>query len=180
MKRSIRPMEISDLDLMIDYFLQADREFLRGMGVEPSKLPSSEKWHQLLEEDFQQPRELKKFYYLIWEIDNRPVGHSNINKITFRQEAYMHLHIWQKGQRKQGNGTCFVQESISHYFEKFQLQNIFCEPYSLNKSPNKTLPKAGFKFIKTYEPEIGWINFRQLVNRWVISKEQWLQKSSHL
>ena len=174
MKRSIRPMEITDLDLMIDYFLQADHKFLRAMGVEPSKLPSHEKWHQLLEKDFQQPIEEKQFYYLIWEIDNQPVGHSNINKITFGQEAYMHLHIWQKDLRKQGNGTYFVQESIGHYFEKFHLQNLFCEPYSLNKAPNKTLPKAGFEFIKTYEPEIGWINFRQLVNRWAMSKEKFL------
>ena len=122
----------------------------------------------------------KQFYYVIWEIDNQPVGHSNLNKITFGQEAYMHLHVWQKHLRQQGNGTYFVQESIGHYFEKFHLQNLFCEPYSLNKAPNKTLPKAGFELIKTYEPEIGWINFRQLVNRWEISKEQWLQKSSYL
>ena len=176
MKRTIRPMKITDLDLMINYFLKSDREFLRGMGIEPRKLPSSEKWHQLLEQDFQQPLDKKQFYYVLWEIDNQPVGHSNINKITFGQEAYMHLHVWQKDLRKQGNGTYFIQESIDHYFEKFKLKKLFCEPYYLNEAPNKTLPKAGFEFIKTYEPEIGWINFRQLVNRWVISKEQWLHK----
>ena len=172
MKRTIRPMKIADLDLMINYFLKSDRGFLRGMGIEPSKLLSSEKWHQILEQDFQQPLDKKQFYYVLWEIDNQPVGHSNINKITFGQEAYMHLHVWQKDLRKQGNGTYFIQESIDHYFEKFKLKKLFCEPYYLNEAPNKTLPKAGFEFIKTYEPEIGWINFRQLVNRWGISKEQ--------
>ena len=89
----------------------------------------------------------------------------------------MHLHIWQPTLRQQGNGTYFVKQSVAHYFEKFHLKNLFCEPYALNQSPNKTLPKAGFEFIKTYEPEIGWINFRQSVNRWGISQEQCLKRS---
>ncbi|NEO14915.1 MULTISPECIES: GNAT family protein [unclassified Moorena] len=180
MKRSIREFEASDIDLMIHYFLNADHEFLRGMGVEPSKLPNSDKWRQILLEDFERPVEHSRLYYLIWEIDDTPVGHSNLNKIIYAQEAFMHLHLWQPEKRRSGNGTYFINESIYCYFTKFHLQNLFCEPYALNPAPNKTLPKAGFELVKTYETTPGLINFNQTVNRWILTKEKWLQKSQQL
>ncbi|MEM7345033.1 MAG: GNAT family protein, partial [Chloroflexota bacterium] len=127
--------------------------------------------------DFEQPLAQKKFYYVLWELDQAPIGHSNINKIVYGQEAYMHLHLWHSQKRKGGHGTFFIQESINRYFELFHLQNLFCEPYALNPAPNKTLAKAGFELLKTYETTPGWINFNQPVNRWVLTKETWLQAS---
>lgn len=177
MKRNIRDCEIPDVDLIINYFLQADHTFLKGMGIEPSKLPHINEWRQILFDDFEPPIDHKKFYYIIWEVDNVPVGHSNINKIIYGQEAYMHLHLWQPEKRKNGNGTFFIQESISCYFEKFDLQTLFCEPYALNPAPNRTLPKIGFDLIKTYETIPGWICFNQPVNRWGLTKEKWLQNA---
>ena len=67
--------------------------FLEGMGVEPSKLPQADDWNRMLLEDFSLPIQDKKFYYVLWELNHQPVGHSNINKIIFGQEAYMHLHL---------------------------------------------------------------------------------------
>lgn len=147
------------------------------MGVEASKLPRVDEWRQILLEDFERPLEDRNFYYVIWEIDGIPVGHSNINKIVYGQEAYVHLHLWRPERRRNGNGTFFIQESISCYFEKFRLQKLFCEPYALNPAPNRTLPKVGFELVKTYETTPGWINFYQPVNRWVLTQEKWWQNS---
>lgn len=130
MNRTVRAFEVADIDMMINYFLQADEAFLRGMGVDPGKLPSARDWRQLLLEDFGRPIEHRTFYYVLWQVDDVPVGHSNINKIRYGQEAYMHLHLWQPEQRRQGNGTFFVQASIGHYFEHFRLQTLYCEAES--------------------------------------------------
>ena len=161
---------------MVNYFLDADHAYLRGMGVDPGKLPTAKKWRQILLEDFVRPIEDKRFYYVIWELDDVPVGHSNLNKINYAQEAFMHLHLWQSQNRHTGHGTQFIQQSLACYFEKFHLQRLFCEPYALNSSPNRALPKAGFEFVKTHEPEPGWINFQHPVNRWVITQDMWLQR----
>ncbi len=177
LKQSIREFEAADVDFMINYFLQADPAFLELMGVEPGKLPRADAWRRIVLEDLERPLEHRKFYYLLWQIDGAPVGQSNINKIVYGKEAYMHLHLWGQEQRQRGHGTYFIRKSISRYFEKFQLQNLYCEPYALNQAPNKTLPKAGFEFIETYETTPGWINFKQRVNRWVLSREKWLQQS---
>ena len=173
MKRRIRDFEIHDIDLIINYFLRADHLFLKGMGVDPNKLPHPEEWRQTLLEDFERSLAQKNFYYVIWEADDNPVGHSNINKIIYGKEAYMHLHLWKPEQRRTGNWTFFVQESISRYFETYHLRRLFCEPYALNPAPNKTLRKVGFELVRSYETTPGWISFEQPVNRWVLTRERW-------
>ena len=180
MKRQIREFEVDDIDVMISYYLNADHAFLRGMGVEPSKLPSLDEWRRILLEDFDRPIEQRHFYYLIWEIDDVSVGHSNINKIVYGEEAFMHLHVWRPEHRRSGHGRYFLEESIACYFKIFHLQNLFCEPYAHNPAPNKTLPTVGFEFVKTYGITPGWINFQQSVNRWVLTREVWLGRSQSM
>ncbi|NEQ50872.1 MAG: GNAT family N-acetyltransferase [Leptolyngbya sp. SIO3F4] len=174
MNRTTREFDINDIDLMIAYFLQADQSSLKAMGVDPLKLPNANDWKTLLKEDLKQPIAKKQFYYILWELDHHPVGHSNINKIIFGQEAYMHLHLWKPQTRQSGHGTYFIYQSIRKYFATFNLDYLFCEPYAMNPAPNKTLDKIGFEFVTTYETTPGWINFQQPVNRWVLSKEKWL------
>jgi RimJ/RimL family protein N-acetyltransferase len=167
-------MGIDDVDLIINYFLQADDGFLRGMGVDPDKLPSRNTWRKLLLEDLVRPIPRKNFYYLIWELDGSPVGHSNLNKIVFGNDAYMHLHIWEPGTRRHGNGTYFIRECLSGFFKKFDLQNLYCEPNAMNPAPNRTLAGIGFELVKQHDTSPGWINFFQTVNLWILSKENWL------
>jgi len=41
MNISVRAMKRSDIVLIVDYFINADSEFLKGMGAEKSKLPNN-------------------------------------------------------------------------------------------------------------------------------------------
>ena len=83
----------------------------------------------------------------------------------------MHLHLWQTDVRQKGLGTAFVKMTLPYFFEHLQLQKIYCEPYSGNPAPNKTLEKVGFRFVKTYTTTPGWINFEQPVNLWEIGRD---------
>jgi RimJ/RimL family protein N-acetyltransferase len=105
--------------------------------------------------------EEKKSYCIIWLVDDTPVGHSNINKIVFGEEAFMHLHIWDNTIRKKGFGTEMVKRTLPYFFNNYKLRNLYCEPYALNAAPNKTLEKVGFEFVKQYTTTPGWINFEQ-------------------
>ncbi len=177
MKRKIREMGVEDVDLIINYFLQSDHGFLREMGVDPKKLPPKHEWRRLILEDLERPLQNKKFYYLIWELNDSPVGHSNINKIVYGKEAYMHFHLWDPMKRQRGSGQHFIRECISRYFGKFDLQNLFCEPYAENPGPNRTLARVDFEFVNKYDTTPGWINFHQTVNRWALTRERWLKIS---
>ena len=169
MNRIVREMTKDDVDSIIDYFLNADMEYLNGRGVDINKLPSKLDWTKIILTEFEKKFEYKKLYYLIWEIEGMPVGHSHINDIIFGQEAFMHLHLWNSDNRQKGNGSYFVNKSLPYYFQNFKLQTLFCQPYSLNPAPNKTLEKVGFIFMKKYETVPTPINFRQYVNLWKLN-----------
>jgi RimJ/RimL family protein N-acetyltransferase len=105
-------------------------------------------------------------------LDNKAIGHSNINKIIFGGEAYMHLHVWDESRRKKGMGHTFLKKTLPYYFNAFHLKALYCEPYAFNPAPNKALEKSGFDFIKSYDTIPGWINLYQTVNRWCLTEEK--------
>jgi RimJ/RimL family protein N-acetyltransferase len=170
---SAREANEDDYESIVDYFLKADPEFYKSMGVDPLKLPKREDWLKLLSDNHKKPVQDKTLFYVIWQADGTPLGHSNINKIVFGEEAYMHLHMWRREKRQKGMGLEFVKLSIPYYFTKFNLKKLYCEPYALNTAPNKTLKKIGFSFIEAYETTPGWISFHQPVKRWCMDSEQY-------
>jgi RimJ/RimL family protein N-acetyltransferase len=169
MHLSVREIEEADFDLVADYWLHSDAEFMKGMGVDISKIPRREEWHEMLGQQVKQSYTEKQSYCLVWLLDDIPVGHSNINKIVFGDLAYMHLHLWNSKHRRSGYGTRFVKLCLPLFFRNMQLKTIFSEPAAFNSGPNKTLEKAGFQFIKKYTCTPGWINTEQEVNLWKIS-----------
>ncbi len=176
MKISVREMKENDIEQIVEYFTKATPEFLLGMGVDPNKLPSKKKWIGILQRDLRKKNNEKENYYIIWQIGEQSNGHSKINKIKFAKEAYMHLHLWRKDNRQRGIGLQLLKETLPFYFRNFKLQELICEPYSLNPAANKTLVKVGFEFIKEYEATPGWINFHQKVNRYVMTKDRFEEK----
>lgn len=170
---SVRELTETDLNLITDYWLNANDAFLRGMGVDTTKMPTREEWIKILAEQLSQSFEEKKSYCIIWQADDKPVGHSNVNKIKFGQEAYMHLHLWNTDVRQKGIGTQLVKMTLPLFFENLKLQKLYCEPYSLNKAPNKVVEKAGFTFVKELITTPGWLNFEQPVNLWELTHDNY-------
>ena len=163
----IRPVStVEEYRTIVDYFLQAKEEYLRGMGVEPARLLDRGAWLQKLEADHQRPDPEKETCFVIWEVDEVAAGHSNINKIRYGDEAFIHLHLWQPDLRKRGTGRELFRQSAEHFLERFRLKRLICEPFAGNPAPNRVVPRAGFRFIRCYRREAGGINFEQEVNRY--------------
>ncbi|MCF8245970.1 MAG: GNAT family N-acetyltransferase [Saprospiraceae bacterium] len=169
-KLSVREISSGDIDAIANYWLNADADYLRGMGAEKTKLPSREQWHQMLSAQLAEGYPEKQAYAIIWELNGQPIGHSNVNKIVFGEEAYLHLHLWHPAHRKGGHGLAFLKMTIPFFFKNMQLKRLYCEPFALNPAPNRTLPKLGFSFVKNYVTTPGSINFEQEVNLWVLEK----------
>jgi RimJ/RimL family protein N-acetyltransferase len=172
---SVREMIKEDIGLITQYWLTAENSFLTGMGVDLGKMPGKEGWIKMLGEQLSQSYKEKKSYCIIWLEDNKPVGHSNVSKILFGETAYMHLHLWYPVTRKKGCGTMFVKSTLPFFFENLKLKKVCCEPYSLNPAPNKTLARAGFRFVKEYSTIPGWLNFEQTVNLWEMSYDDFIK-----
>ena len=170
MKITVREFIAADIEKIVGYFIDADSDFLKGMGAEKNKLPKREKWIQNLQSELLKPYKKKEYYYIVWLLDGKPVGHSNVNHILFGESATMHLHLWETKIRKRGLGLKFLKLTIPFFFEKLELKKLICEPFSENIAPNKTLKKLGFNLIRTYKTKPGPINFFQTVNRYELKK----------
>ena len=169
---SVRELQEKDIEQLTNYWLNSSDAFLTGMGVDLTKMPAREQWAEMLGGQLKQHYNEKKSYGIIWLLDGQPIGHSNVNKIIFGEEAYMHLHIWDEEIRKKGLGNAYIKMTIPYFFENLQLKKLCCEPYALNEAPNRTLAKAGFSFVSEYITTPGWLNFEQPVKLWEMSAER--------
>lgn len=169
---SVREIQEDDIDFIIRYWLKSDDAHLVGMGVDLAKVPSEEDWRKMLPTQLSQTYKEKQSYCIIWQADGKPIGHSNINKIIFGEEAYMHLHLWNSDGRKKGMGTQLVKMTLPYFFKNMELKKLYCEPYALNPAPNKTLEKVGFDFVKEHITIPGSFNFEQPAKLWELSLEK--------
>jgi ribosomal-protein-alanine N-acetyltransferase len=170
---STREITAEHIQYLVDYWTKSDPVFMQSMGVDLLKIPSRNEITDMLVRQLSQTYEEKQSYAIIWLIDGKPSGHSNINKVIFGNEASMHLHLWNKPERKKGMGLDFVRMTLPYYFNNFNLMKLYCEPYALNEAPNRTLEKLGFDFVKRYRTIPGYLNFEQEVNRWELSIEKY-------
>lgn len=170
---SVREIQEKYIESISDYFLNADEAFLINMGVDVNKLPNRNEWRNMLSIQLSQSYQEKNSYCIIWLVDDVAIGHSNVNKIIFGAEAYMHLHLWKPGARQKGLGTTLVKKTLPYFFNNLKLKKLYCEPNAFNTAPNKTLEKVGFDFIKTHVTTPGWLNFEQPVNLWEMSRDKY-------
>jgi RimJ/RimL family protein N-acetyltransferase len=161
----------SDYERVVDYFLRADEAFLTAMGVDKSRLPARETWLSALLPDLTRVDSQKQAFYLGWDDDGTPVGHCNVNRLIYGEQAYVHLHLWDPSIRSAGLGAEFLRRSVRIFFQRLALQRLYCEPYAYNPAPNRVLVKVGFRFTEKYRTTPGVINFEQEVNRYVIDRE---------
>ena len=162
-------MQQEDVVLIVDYWHNSSDEHLIGMGVDLDKLPGRDDMMQGISTQLGQSFEEKNAYALIWELNGKPVGHCNINEITFGSQANMHLHIWEKDNRRLGYGIEWVRMSLPFYLTNFELQTLICEPMRSNPGPNRLLKKLGFIHEKDYVTIPGSHCFEQEVSRWTLS-----------
>jgi RimJ/RimL family protein N-acetyltransferase len=170
MALTVREMADIETDLIVDYFLNSTPEHLEMLGVDPSRLPPAASWRERLRRECALPVEQRGVVLVIWLSDGRPVGFSTSDKINFGEQANMHLHVAAPERRHQGIGAECVRRSVDLYFDRLKLKRLFCEPNAFNVAPNRTLQKAGFKYLKTHMTVPGPLNYHQAVTRWVIER----------
>ncbi len=167
----IRPVsKPAEYEPIVDYFLGAKEGYLRGMGVDPARLLGRAEWLAKLAADLLRPDRDKEACFVFWEVDGAPAGHSNVNKLRYGDEAFIHLHLWQPDLRRQGRGTALFRQSAAYFMDRFELRRLVCEPFAGNPAPNRAVPRAGFRFIRCYRRPEGGINFEQEVNRYELER----------
>ncbi len=166
----VRDMALDETELVIRYFHDAEPEHLEQLGVDPSRLPVPDNWRHFFRHEYALPIEHRTALLVLWLSDDAPIGFSTADKIAYGEQAHMHLHVIDPVQRGQGIGTECVRQSAKAYFDRLAIKRLFCEPNAFNVAPNRTLQKAGFKYLKTHRTVPGPLNYHQAVNRWVLER----------
>jgi RimJ/RimL family protein N-acetyltransferase len=170
-----REIEPRDVPLAADYWLKYPAAYYIAMGVDMAKLPSREIFEAAILKSIATPLEQRGGLSTVWEVDGVASGHCAVNKLVPGECASMHLHLWNSEIRMKGLGTQLVKLSLNIFFEKLNLKYIYCEPHSENLSPNRTLGRVGFHLVKQYTPEAGPISYQHEVNRWEMTRAQWME-----
>ena len=166
MTTDVREMTLAETELIISYFHDATPEYLEMLGVDPTRLPRPPTWREYFKQEYSLALDRRAGYFVLWLSDAQPVGFSSCDKIVRGEHAGMHLHVSQPGMRRRGIGVDCVRRSVEIYVDTFGLKRVFCEPNAFNIGPNRTLQKAGFKYLKTYMTVPDPLNFHQAVTRW--------------
>ena len=170
MQLTVREMRVEEADLIVDYFHNSTPEHLETLGVDPTRRASPEACRDRYRREYALPINQRATLLVIWLSNDRPIGFSTSDKIVYGDRANMHLHIVNADNRRSGVGAACVRNSVDIYFERLKLKRLFCEPNAFNVAPNRTLQKAGFKYVKTHMTVPGPLNYHQAVTRWVIEQ----------
>lgn len=165
---SIRSLQEEDIPNIVDYWFKNTDEDLVRMGVAKTKLISEIEFTQSLETVFHTPLEKARSHYMIWLIDDKPVGYNALKDIVRNEIAHMHLHMWNADYRRKGYGAKLFCMAAVEFYRMFHLKMILCEPRSSNPMPNKMLTKIGFKKWKTYMSTSSELSETCEVNSYII------------
>ena len=64
----------------------------------------------------------------------------------------------------------FVRRSAELYFSRLELERLYCQPNAFNVAPNRTLQKAGFRYVQTFIDQPHPMNSRQALTRSVMER----------
>ena len=170
MDLNVREMRLEETSFVIDYFKSSTPEHFEMLGVDPTRLPPKEVWVSSFKSQYRLPIAERGGFFVIWLMDEQPIGFSSCDKIIFGEQAHMHLHVTEPTKRQQGIGAQCVRLSVEIYFRTLELKRLFCEPNAFNIGPNRTLQRAGFKYMKTHMTVPGPLTFHQAVNRWIFEQ----------
>jgi len=137
-----------DVPRVVSYVVDSSPEDRKRLGV--ANVPAREALTESLLEACTVPQEFARSSYLIWKVDDRPVGFSSLKGIVPGEHGGMHLHMWETELRGRGFGAILFCRSAVEFHDRFRLRSIVCEPRAANPAPNRMLRKIGFPLVQTY------------------------------
>jgi len=146
---NVRETRLAEVGTRIDYFHDSSDEHLRMLGVDRALLPTRGDWQAFYEEDFARP----DCSSCLWmtaphAVRSRPV----------------HVPVGRAVHARPGTGPHMCGPA-SRRMRRLEQRMDHKER---STAPNRTLQRAGFRFLFTHETTPSPINFPQLATRWVL------------
>ncbi len=151
-KLHIRPMRPEDIVPLNQYWEAATADDLERLGE--LNRPDSKATKAFLEAfcATELDPESAEEDLRIWCLDETPIGYSTLKSIRYGVDAQIHLHVWDKTQRRKGYSSFLFCQTALDFISVFALKRLYCQPNATNPMPNAMLKKIGF-------PELPRVRF---------------------
>lgn len=162
-----RELKAEDIPLIAGYWASLTSSDIKRMYIDETKLSSKEELSARLVKLLDIPPAERPADPLIWEVNGKAVGMTNLNNIVRGEEASIHLHVFDAQNRGKGYGRRLFMLSVQKYLERHQLKKVVCEPAATNPPPNRMMQALGVPVVQSYltkTPSV--ICFEHEVNRY--------------
>lgn len=164
-------MTTEDVKPLVDYFCRNTNEFYARLGIDSEKVPAPGVYTEHLHSLIDLAPEKAKSYYSIWLLNGKPVGHSSLKDIVYKDSGSQHLHVWKELERGKGYGPKWFCMSALDFYNRFQLHTVICEPRAENMLPNRMLQKVGFPLLSSRVAASSEISVVCKLNKYGIERE---------
>jgi hypothetical protein len=143
----IRDMELADILPFKNYWYRSPEAFLRGMGVDPSKMVPEEEFEASLNETITKNStgSVCKLPFLTIELDGVPVGSHSLGDVVEGETAVFHAHLWSSHVRRIGLCTYTYPRAAKVFMERFGLKELTFKTPMLNHAANRIKEKLGIR-----------------------------------
>jgi RimJ/RimL family protein N-acetyltransferase len=161
-----------DIDVIMDYWYGMDDTALRGMGVDPQRMPPRSEFHRLYVQMARSPPESSDAFFFVIDSPTRGIlGYSLFNHFERPEHCYGHAHLFHDRDRNRGIARSAFILVMQAVFELTGIRKIVAEPKATNESPNRLMQSLGLKPVRTYDKPAGGIVGAMRVNRYEITPE---------
>ena len=159
MTLTVREMTAAETDLIVEYFLNSTPEHLEMLGVDPTRFPPAASWRERLRREAALPIEQRSAVLVIWLSDDQPIGFSTADKISFGEQANMHLHVIDLERRHQGIGADCVRRSVDLYFETIEAEAAFLRTARVQRGAQSHAAEGRFQVSQDAYDRAGAVQF---------------------
>jgi RimJ/RimL family protein N-acetyltransferase len=168
---SNRELKVQDIPLIVGYWQSLAPDDITRMYIDAAKLHSSDEMEARLLKVLETPPAERQADPLLWEVNQKTVGFTNLNNIERGEQASIHLHMFNAQNRGKGYGRRLFMLSVQKYLRRHQLKKVICEPAATNAGPNGLMRALGFPIERTYLTKTpSAICFEHEVNRYEIDQ----------
>lgn len=162
----IRDFEERDIEPMIWFLRESDRQELADFGVDLSTIPDAETLRKLLRTRISSDRR----DFLVIAQEGQMIGYISVPE--FREgEAAVHAHIIYKDKRRQGVGRAALPWALSILFDNIHAEKLILEPKTTNVGMNTLIQSFGLKPVKTYVTQASAFTGAIEVNRYEVTQQ---------
>ena len=83
---TIKDLDRSNLESVLDYWLLSSKDHLLSMGVDLNKIPTRDSLYKMIGSQIELQDDEKQSLALVAYLDNKPIGHCNVNRIKIGEE----------------------------------------------------------------------------------------------